>query len=442
MSKKRIEESNAELVLEFCVSLARCMVMSGANLERVDLAMALICRAYGFTDVSIFLLSSHISLSGRDEAGNYISRQVTIPPAGIHLERLKRLNRLSYMVVNEKPAASKLQAMLDEAWQAREYHEAALTAGQVGAMICLCLIFGGGITEVIITAVITIALRFVGRLMRHIDLNRLVASALTMSIATLAVMCLYTVGITGKPAVIIITLCMIFLPGIPLVNAVRNLFCDHEMNGVLQLMKVIVETAALGAGIYVAVFLFKGGAGLSNQTIKALSDPLLLVILSFCASIGFGTVFQIPPHDLWRAGIGSVLTRLALIYLPGIVPYRLVYTGLAALTASLYAEFMATKRKNPSTYFVYPAIIPLIPGDLFFNAILASLYGDWAMAASNGSNCIIALLGMSIGFVLSSSVAHYIRRIRNKIPKNRLHIGSIHIGKQETHSKVNEKSKE
>lgn len=436
------DKKRTELIIEFCVELARRMIISGANLERVDLAAALICRAYGLTDVSLFLLSSHISLSARDGAGNYVSRQVTISPSSIHLERLKRLNRLSYTVVNEKPEPERLAGMLDEASVAREYPAAVILAGQTAAMVCLCLIFGGGITEVIIAAVITIALRLVGRIMRRADLNRLVASAITMSIATLAVMCLYTAGITSKPAVLVITLCMIFLPGIPLVNAVRNLLCDHEMNGVLQLMRVIVETAALGAGIYAAVFLFKGGAGLSNQTITALNDPLLLVILSFCASVGFGTVFQIPLHDLWRAGIGSVLTRLVLIYLPGIIPYRLVYTGLAALTAALYAEFMATKRKDPSTYFVYPAIIPLIPGDLFFHAILGTLYADWAMAASNGSNCIIALLGMSIGFVLSSSVAHYVRKIRHKIHINRLHIGSIHFGRHETYSKVKTNNQE
>ncbi len=43
------------------------------------------------------------------------------------------------------------------------------------------------------------------------------------------------------------------------------------------------------------------------------------------------------------------------------------------------------------------------------------------MALTNGESCIIALLGMSIGFVLSSSVAHYIRKIRNKIHINVQH---------------------
>ena len=425
---KNTYAKNTMLVLEFCVNLARCMVVCGANLERVELAMALICGAYDMTDVSIFLLSSHISLSAKDADGRYISRQVTIPPAAIHLERLKRVNRLSYTVVREKPEPAVLQQMLDEAWDAREYPEWALAAGQTCAIICLSLIFGGGPAEIIIAGLLTLALRFVSRLMGRADMNRLVTSALTMSLATFVIMLLTAFHITVKPAVLIITISMIYLPGIPLVNAVRNLICDHEMNGVLQLMKVIIETAALAAGIYAAVFVFRGDAGLADKVITPLSDPVLLVILSFFASAGFGMVFEIPPHDLWRAGIGGVLTRLVLIFLPGYVSYRLIYTGAAALTAALYAEYLASKRKDPSTYFVYPAIIPLIPGDMFFHAILGSIYGNWDMAASNGSGCVIALLGMSIGFVLSSSAAHYMRKFRNSIHINRIHISGKKLG--------------
>ncbi|MBR2539849.1 MAG: threonine/serine exporter family protein [Mogibacterium sp.] len=411
--------SKTERVLEFCIELGRRMIIAGANLERVELAMQLICRAYGFLDVSIFLLSSHISVGVMDKDGNYYSRQVNVPPAGIHLEKLKRLNRLSYTVVNEVPDPDKLPEMMEEASAAREYGRMVILAARVAAMICLCLIFGGGIREVAATVVITVLIEFVGRFMQRIDVNRLVSSAAIMCIATVMIMILYVTGLCSKAPVLIITITMIFLPGIPLVNAVRNLVCDHEMNGLLQLMRVFVETAALGIGIYAAIYLFRGSMGLGDQALNTLKDPVLLIILSFGASVGFGMVFQIPPHDLWRAGVGGVLTRIVLIFLPGVLPYRIVYTGLAALTAALYAEFLASKRKDPSTYFVYPAIIPLIPGDMFFHMILGILYNNWDMALTNGAGCFVALLGMSIGFVLSSSVAHYIRKMRHEVHLNR-----------------------
>ena len=396
------------------------MIVSGANLERIEIAIELICRAYGIDEVSVFLLSSHLSVAVKDSTGYYASRQVNIPPSAIHLEKLKRLNRLSYDVVAKKPPVDDLPQLLYEASNAREYNRWVLLFARVVAMICLSLMFGGGLREVLAALVLTVMIEFVNQIMNHLDLNRLVSSALTMCVGTIVIMLLYYDKLITSAPVLIITITMIFLPGIPLVNAVRNLLCDHEMNGVLQLLKVFVETAALGAGIYAAIFLFRGGEGLGDQTLNGMSDPILLIVLSFCASVGFGAVFEIPPHDLWRAGIGGVLTRIVLIFLPGVLPYRLVYTAFAALAAALYAEYMASKRKDPSTYFVYPAIIPLIPGDLFFKMILGILYNQWDMALSNGSACLVALIGMSIGFVLSSSIAHYVRKVRHEIHWNKL----------------------
>ena len=206
---------------------------------------------------------------------------------------------------------------------------------------------------------------------------------------------------------------MLMIPGIPLVNAVRNLLCGNEMNGILQLAKVFVETLSLAMGIYVALRMFGMDDGMRNAVVVTLSNPVLLVLISFAASVCFGVVFRIPGYDLWRAGLGGALTRVMLLFLAPRFPDRLVYVTAAALFAALYAELLATRRKDPSTYFVYPAIVPLIPGDLFYYSLVGLYLGDSEMFASNALNCLLALLGMSIGFVLSSIIAHYVRKMRH-----------------------------
>ena len=410
----------SELVLEFCVELSRRMIVSGANLERVQLAVDRICHAYGLSDVSLFLLSGNISLSAVDSEGLYASRQCTIPPAGIHLERLKKLNRLSYTVVSEKPEPQRLYRLLNEATQVREYPDWAVLLGQVAALSCLCLIFGGGIREILPVVVVTAVLHYVMILMARPGLDRVVTNAATMWLATVAAILVMQTGISTNAPVILITVSMLVIPGIPLVNAVRNLLCGNEMNGILQLAKVLIETLALAMGIYLALWMFGLKEGMSRAVVTTLSDPILLVIISFIASASFGVVFRIPLHDLWRAGLGGVLTRVALLLLAPRVPERLVYVSIAALIAALYAELLATLRKDPSTYFVYPSIVPLIPGDLFYYSLVGVYLGDVQMATANAQNCLLTLLGMSIGFVLSSIIAHYIRKMRHfKLTKHR-----------------------
>ncbi len=406
------EQKKSETVLEFCVELSRRMILSGANLERVQLAVERICHAYGFTDTSIFLLSTHISLSAMDTDGQYVSRQRSIPPAGIHLDRLKRLNRLCYVVASTHPAPDKLPKLLEKATEGKERPDWQILLAQIAALSCLCLIFGGGARELVAVVLVAAVLHYVIILSGRLGLDTIITNAVNMWIAAVAAILVMHAGISTNGPVILITVSMLVIPGIPLVNAVRNLLCGNEMNGILQLAKVVIETLSMGMGICLALWMFGMTNGMSDAVVTTMSNPWLLIPISFLASACFGVVFRLPNHDLWRAGMGGALTRIALLLLAPIFPQRLAYVTLSALVAAMYGELMATRRREPSTYYIYPAIIPLIPGDLFYYSLVALYLGDMQMFSANASNCLLTLFGMSIGFVLSSIIAHYVRRVR------------------------------
>ena len=95
-------------------------------------------------------------------------------------------------------------------------------------------------------------------------------------------------------------------------------------------------------------------------------ETVKLIILSFFASLGFGIVFRIEKKNLLWAALGGALTRCAYLFLLNTVDGRLGIAVAASMFAALYAEIMAMRRKMPSTVFLYPSIIPLIPGDLLY----------------------------------------------------------------------------
>ena len=398
-------------ILTFCVNLSRNMIVSGANLERVHLAVEFICKAYGLHDVSIFLLSSYISVAAYDEHGNYSSHQASIPPSGIHLERLRSLNQLSYKVTEITPAPKLLAKMLERAMNVPDYSDVIVLAGKICAASCLSFMFGGNFADLIPVAIVTAIIHFVMRMLESTGLDRIVINALTMFIATAVSVIFVYSGVGSNLAVVLITVSMLVIPGVPLVNAMRNMLCGMENNGILQMLKITVETLALAMGIFAAFIAFKGYMLMDGAPVS-LTTPYLLVLLSFTASLGFGVVFRIAPNDIFLAGLGGALTRIALLTFSPVIPSRLLYMTLSASVAALYAEFWAVKRRQPSTYFVYPSIIPLIPGDLFFFTIAGLYVGNREFMYMNGTNCIISLLGLSIGFVLSSTISLYVRRMR------------------------------
>lgn len=406
------EKNNIDEVLDFCVNLSRKMIVSGANLERVRLAVEFISRAYNLKDLSIYLLSTHISLSAYDAGGRYSSRQASIPAAGINLNRLRSLNQLSYRVSEVTPPTKLLAKMLERASQVSEYNSMIILIGKICAVICLCFMFGGSFSDIIPVAFVVALIHFMMHILERTGLDRLVINSLTMfSAVSLAILFVYS-GFNDNLPAVIIGVSLLMIPGIPLVNAMRNLLCGSEINGILQMLKIFVDTMALGMGIYVAIMLFGGEAMMKNAMSLTAPNPSVMVILSFIASVSFGVVFNIHVKDLWLAGLGGALARVALLTLTPLVSGRLVYMTLAASAAALYAEILAIKRREPSTYFVYPSIIPLIPGDLFFFALTGLYLGELSGFINHGINCLISLSGLSIGFVLSFTVSHYARRIR------------------------------
>ena len=406
------DKFNIEELLNFCVKLSRHMIVSGANIERVQLAAAFICKAYELQDISIYILSTHILLSATDKDGHYASRQASIPPSGIHLERLRSLNQLSYKVAEITPPTKLLAKMLDKALNVKTYSNHVVLLGRIAAMSSLCFIFGGSFSELLPVAAVTALIHYLLALLEKTGLDRIVINSLTMFIASaLAIMFVFS-GFSSNFPVILISISMLVIPGIPLVNAMRNLLCGHEINGILQMIKIFIETMALAMGIYSAFALMGSYINIGGSGIASLSNPALLVIFSFTASLSFGVVFNVAPKDLWLSGLSGALTRIALIFLTPVLSSRLAYMTLSALLAALGAEFLAVRRREPSTYFLYPAIIPLIPGDLFFFALSGLYLGNREIVEVNGINCLLSLAGMCIGFVLSSTVAHYARRVR------------------------------
>ena len=402
---------NIDDILIFCVDLSRQMIISGANLERIQTAVDTICRAYGLSDVSLFLLSTHISLSAVDSEGNYSSRQASIPAAGIHLERLRSLNQLSYKIAEITPNPKTLSQMLERAMHVKDYSEPVIIAGKLCAMLCLSFMFGGTFNEIVPIALVTVIIHYFMSVLEKTGLDRIVTNALTMFTAAIAAVGFVYSGIGDNLPAILITVTMIVIPGIPLVNAMRNLLCGREINGILQMLKIFIETMALGLGIYSALAIFKDFIAVNNAPPSAL-PPIVMTALSFMASVGFGIVFMIPPKDLWLAGLGGAMARIALLVLTPLIPNRLLFMTLSASVAALYAEFLAVRRKQPSTYLLYPSIIPLIPGDLFFYSLSGLFLGDRVWVETNGINCLLSLAGLSIGFVLSSAVAIHVRRSR------------------------------
>lgn len=245
-----------EYILDFTVHLGREMLFAGANLERVNETMERVCKAYGLHEVSIFSLSTTISISAKDAEGETKSRQVSVPGAAIHLDKLRKLNNLARKVCGENPNPTNLQDMLYEAVMVSSYSAWIEMAGFVIAITTLCRIFGGQWQELIVVALATVLAYWINRPLARAKLNRIITNIVNMFITTAIFFFTVWIGFTHEMMAMLTSMSLMFIPGVPLVNSMRNILCGNEMNGILELIKVILETLTICFGVFIAYELF------------------------------------------------------------------------------------------------------------------------------------------------------------------------------------------
>lgn len=148
-----------------------------------------------------------------------------------------------------------------------------------------------------------------------------------------------------------------------------------------------------------------------------------ILFFSFTASAAFGVGFGIRPGALPYAGLGGVLTRAVLLLALQWSDDRLLYTLAAALAGAFYSELVALAKDDPMAKYLYPAMVPVIPGDLLYHTVVCFVQGDRGFF-SYGAELLLALLGLALGSMLAPMLAHcprYCRRVvQVKFGQNRV----------------------
>ncbi|MCD7819899.1 MAG: threonine/serine exporter family protein [Lachnospiraceae bacterium] len=251
--------NNLEYILDFILKLSEKMLISGANLERVNDTVYRICDSYGCEEAYFFSLNCYLTLSLKDTDGNRVTGQRCIREGmDTHLEKLSRLNQLSRRICAEKPEPEELGGLLEEAAQTKDYSLKMRLAGYLLAMACLTVLYDGSIKDLITILINTILIYLGGIYLKKPGVNRIVYSvSCTFVVGTLAIL-LTKIGLVDDIYTVMIVNSMMLIPGIPMVNAFRNLLCGNEINGMLEILKCLLESIAIVCGFVLSIFLFGG----------------------------------------------------------------------------------------------------------------------------------------------------------------------------------------
>lgn len=144
----------------------------------------------------------------------------------------------------------------------------------------------------------------------------------------------------------------------------------------------------------------------------------LQIITAFLGSIGFSILFNVRGSKLLVAGFGGALSwGLYLALGPYLSSDSLKYF-IASLFVTVYAEVFARIKKTPTTSFLVPGFIPLIPGGALYSTMKYALHNDWGLFADKASYTFQLALAIAAGIVAVSS---FMRMVNATIRCIKLH---------------------
>ncbi len=124
---------------------------------------------------------------------------------------------------------------------------------------------------------------------------------------------------------------------------------------------------------------------------------------AFCAAVGFAVLYGVPlPYVAMAGAVGCGSWGAVLASQPHTGSIVSLLIG-AALAAGL-SEWLARRLRQPTTLFLIPGMIPLVPGGRAYMTMLHFLQGDTGTGIAYLMETLFASGAIAVGIILVSSL--------------------------------------
>ena len=126
---------------------------------------------------------------------------------------------------------------------------------------------------------------------------------------------------------------------------------------------------------------------------------LMQVLMGGLGSLGFGVLFHIRKRALIIATLGGLMSWAVFLLMEPVFPSEALRYFFAAAAVTVYAEVFARVLKTPTTTFLVPSLIPLIPGGSLYYTMNYALNEQWAAFAAKAFYTLELAVALALGMI-------------------------------------------
>lgn len=403
-----------EDILNVLLKLGAAMLLNGAEVNRVERRLEELGRAYGASEMSVFVITASMVVTMEYPDGAKLTQTRRILGAGgTDYRVIERLDRLAVECCTARPQAAELQRRMEECL-ALPSDRAGFYAGSVFAAAGFAVFFGGGWLEALVAGAFALLVAFMQRRWGNVAPNLIIFN-LVCSLAVGLIIC----GVSWvlpelRVDKVLIGEVMLLIPGIAMTNAIRDMLMGDTIAGVMRFVETLLWAAGLACG-FMAALLLTGVSGAVGPGLPSdMGGMALQTAMAFVGSLGFAMIFHLRRGWLAVASLGGMLSWVVYLGVSVGAGVEGVFlpTLVASAFAALYAELCAHAVKAPSLLFVIPAVVPLIPGAALYYTMSFAVVADWATCGTYGLRTLWFALGIAAGMCITWAVEATWRRSR------------------------------
>lgn len=138
-------------------------------------------------------------------------------------------------------------------------------------------------------------------------------------------------------------------------------------------------------------------------------DLIYQLVLGFFATIGFAVYFYAPMDSIIATGLAGGFSWLLNHIIVQVTSDKIIGTFLGAILVGILGEFLAIKLNKPATVFIYPGIVPLVPGAGMYYTMLYLVQKDYSQAAITGTETLFIAAAIAMGIIISTIFSRSLR---------------------------------
>ena len=146
-------------------------------------------------------------------------------------------------------------------------------------------------------------------------------------------------------------------------------------------------------------------------------NPLLQILMGCLGTLGFNILFHLRGKKLFLATLGGLLSWAVFLILEPLYGSESIRYLISAAAVTVYGEALARIEKTPTTTFLVPSIIPLIPGSALYYTMNYALNKQWTDFLHQAFYTLQLAFSLAVGIIAVTTAVRLLTALKLRLKK-------------------------